>query len=252
MVRVASIALASPLLGGTIKSAALSRFAWAFGTAVDAGMDARKAIRLGLRSTQNRFYQSHESSIATSIGRGQDFHTALSRTDAFPSDFLQAVQIGERTGELTESLKRLSEDYREQSEINLRRVGQITAFGIFITVGSVMGFSILLMYASYLGTLSEALKGQAVTLEQIRKGQQTANPVTAARNNMVKDFVENNEDFKQIESIYQHLGRYNEMTPDKFLNGLFPEPGMSNGAARKASREQSYHDNAANGGSRDR
>ena len=229
------IALAVPLLGGTIKSLALSRFAWAFGTAVDAGMNAQKAIRLGLRSTQNRFYQVHESSIAKSVANGKDFFTALRQTDAFPNDLLQAVQAGERTGELTESLERLSDDYREQSEINLRRIGQLSGFGIFITVGTMMGFSILLMYASYLGTLSEALKGQAVTLEQIREGQQTTNPVIATRNEMLKDFVENNKDFKQIESIYQSLGRYNKMTPNEFLDSLGPDPERSSEGEGKTS-----------------
>lgn len=232
------IALAVPLLGDTIKSLALSRFAWAFGTAVDAGMNAQKAIQLGLRSTQNHFYQVHESSIATSIADGKDFFTALNETDAFPNDLLQAVQVGERTGELTESLERFSEDSWEQSVINLRRFGQISGFGIFITVSSLMGFSILLMYASYLGTLSDALKGQAVTLEQIREGQQTTNPVIAKKNEMLKDFVENNEDFKQIESIYKHLGKYNEMTPNEFLDGLFPEPPRSSEGAGKTNSEQ--------------
>ena len=246
------VALAVPLLGGTIKSLALSRFAWAFGTAVDAGMNAQKAIRLGLHSTQNRFYQVHESSIATSVAAGKDFFTALSQTDAFPHDLLQAVQVGERTGELTESLERLSDDYWEQSVINLRRVGQISGFGIFITVSSLMGFSILLMYASYLGTLSDALKGQAVTLEQIREGQKATNPIIATRNEMLKDFVENNEDFKQIESIYKHLGRINEMTPNEFLDGLFPEPGRSNEGAGKTSSEQSSDGKAAGAGSRKR
>lgn len=246
------IALAVPLLGGTIKSLALSRFAWAFGTAVDAGMNAQKAIRLGLRSTQNRFYQIHESSIAKSVADGKDFYTSLRQTDAFPNDLLQAVQAGERTGELTESLQRFSDDYWEQSVINLRRVGQISGFGIFITVGTLMGFSILLMYASYLGTLSDALKGQAVTLEQIREGQQTTNPVIATRNEMLKDIVENNKDFKEIESIYKLLGKYNEMTPDKFLDSLFPEPQRSFEDASKNSDDQRSSGKAPNPGSRDR
>ncbi len=220
------IALAIPLLGSTIKSLALSRFAWAFGTAVDAGMNAQKAIRLGLRSTQNLFYQKHEADIVTSVADGKDFFTSMKQTDAFPTDLMQAVQSGERTGKLTESLERLSEDYREKSALNLRRIGQLSGFGIFITVGTLMGFSILLMYASYLGTLSDALKGNAITLEQIREGQvaETTNPVIAKRNEMVKDFVENNEDFKQIESIYNVLGRYHEMTPDEFLDAIVPEP----------------------------
>lgn len=233
------IALAVPLLGSTIKTLALSRFAWAFGTAVDAGMNASQAIRLGVRSTQNRFYQMHESSISTAVAGGQDFYTALRRTAAFPNDLLQAVQTGERTGELTESLERLSDDYREQSVIDLRRIGQISGFGIFITVSTLMGFSILFMYGSYLGSLSDALKGQTLTLEEIREGQQTtSNPVVATRNEMVKDFVENNEDFKQVESIYKHLGKYNEMTPDEFLDGLFPEPNRSRGGADKTNGKQ--------------
>ena len=230
------IAFAIPVLGSTIKTLSLSRFAWAFGTAVDAGMNAQNAIRLGLRSTQNRFFQVHEPSIAKSVASGKDFFTALSQSDAFPDDLLQAVQTGERTGELTESLRRLSDDYWEQSEINLRRVGQISGFGIVVMVGSMMGFSILLMYASYLGTLSDALKGQALTLEQIRDGQTTTNPVIAVRNEMVKDFVENNKDFQQIETIYKHLGKYNEMTPNEFLDGLFPEPGRTNKATRESGK----------------
>lgn len=220
------MALAIPLLGSTIKSLALSRFAWAFGTAVDAGMNAQKAIQLGLRSTQNRFYQKHEPEIVTSVSGGKDFFTSMKQTDAFPTDLMQAVQSGERTGKLTESLERLSEDYREESALNLRRIGQLSGFGIFITVGAMMGFAILFMYASYLGTLSDALKGQSITLEQIRQGQQveTTNPVIAQRNEMVKDFVENNEDFKQIESIYNVLGRFDEMTPDEFLDAIVTEP----------------------------
>ena len=245
------MAMTIPLVGSTIKELALSRFAWAFGTAVDSGMYAAQAMQLGLRSTQNRYYQSHEPEIATSLAAGEDFFSALHRTDAFPPDLLQTVRTGELTGELTEGLERLSDDYQEQSAINLRRIGQISGFGIFTAVGGVLAFSVLFMYAGYLGTLSEALSGQSITLEQIRadqiqlttspfkdrveptgepiKGQKdekkpNKNPILATRDAMVKDFVENNEDFKQIESIYQTLGRFNEMTPDEFLDSIAPDP----------------------------
>jgi type II secretory pathway component PulF len=57
-----------PLVGGTIKELALSRFAWAFGAAVDSGMSAVQAVRLGLSSTRNRYYESHERRIAAALG----------------------------------------------------------------------------------------------------------------------------------------------------------------------------------------
>jgi len=238
-----------PLVGSTIRELALSRFAWAFGTAVDTGMNAVKAVQLGLNSTQNRYYQSRGPEIEASLGNGEDFFSAMHRTNAFPADLLQTIRAGELTGELTEGLQRLSDDYQEQSAINLRRIGQISGFGIFLTVGSVMACSILLMYASYLGSISEALTAPMLTLEQIRSdqalitsnspvaepGQPTdepaaeapapsSNPILATRDKMLKDFVENNKEFKQIESIYGILGRYNEMTPDEFLDAIVPEP----------------------------
>ena len=251
-------AMMIPLLGSTIKELALSRFAWAFGTAVDTGMNAVKAMQLGLRSTQNRYYQSREPDIATSLAAGEDFFSALHRTDAFPPDLLQTVRTGELTGELTEGLQRLSDDYQEQSALNLRRIGQITGFGIFMTVGSVLAFSVLFMYAGYLGMISDALSGHSLTLEQIRadqvelssrpltvdspatgdpgeeqkdEDQPNKNPIIATRDAMVKDFVENNEDFKQIESIYQTLGRFNQMTPDEFLDSIAPNPATQQNEA---------------------
>jgi type IV pilus assembly protein PilC len=245
------MAMTIPLVGSTIKQLALSRFAWAFGTAVDSGMSAVQAMQLGLSSIQNRYYQSHERQIATSLAAGEDFYSALHRTDAFPPDLLQAVRTGELTGELTEGLGRLSDDYQEQAAINLRRIGQISGFGVFTAVGGVLIASVLLMYGNYLGMVSDALKGQSLTLEQIRadqaqmtialsndqekttgeriraqsgEAQPNDNPILATRDAMVKDFVENNEDFKQIESMYQTLGRFDEMTPDEFLDSIAPDP----------------------------
>lgn len=244
-------AMAIPLVGSTIRQLALSRFAWAFGTAVDSGMSAVQAMRLGLGSIQNRYYQSHERRIAASLAAGEDFFSALHRTDAFPADLLQAVRTGELTGELTEGLGRLSDDYQEQAAINLRRIGQISGFGVFTAVSGALIASVLMMYGNYLGMVSEALRGQSLTLEQIRADQNrmTAalsdhqemttgeriraqggeappndNAILATRDAMVKDFVENNADFKQIETIYETLGRFNKMTPDEFLDSIAPDP----------------------------
>ena len=223
------VALGIPLLGSTLRTMALSRFSWAFGAAVDSGMNAQRAIQLGLRSTRNPYYAAQESSVLQAVATGQQFHTALEQTDAFPEEFLHAVQVGEQTGELTESLGRLSDDYREQSSLNLRRISQISGFGIFVGVGTMICFSIMLMWANYLSMMNEAVNAQTATLEQIRAGQKADNPMIAARNEIVKDFVDNNEDFKQFESIYRHLGDYGTMSPDEFLDGLLDSATPSGG-----------------------
>ena len=40
------------------------------------------------------------------------------------------------------------------------------------------------------------------------------------RDRMVKDFVENNDDFGKVKSIYSTLGRFNELTPNEFLDAI--------------------------------
>ena len=70
----------------------------------------------------------------------------------------------------------------------------------FLTVGSLLGFSILFMYAGYLGMVSDALSGQSLTLAQIRqdqlqltrspvedRGQPSDEPIPAATLVLVRD-----------------------------------------------------------------
>lgn len=216
----AQIALRMPLLGHAVRTLALSRFTWSFGTAVDSGMDAGRAIRLAVRSTQNRYYTVHEESIAETIRQGDEFHVALEETNVFPRHLIEAVQFGELTGDLPESLERLSDDYREQSELSLKRISQVTGFLIFCLAAALTGTAVILMYANYLGTLNEALQAPMAAAERIEDGEKTTNPIIAARDEAVKEFVENNEDFKQIESIYKHLQNINTQDPNEFLDGF--------------------------------
>lgn len=216
----AQIALRMPLLGQAVRTLALSRFTWSFGTAVESGMDAGRAIRLAVRSTQNRYYTVHEEAIAETVRQGDEFYVALDETSAFPRDLIEAVQFGELTGDLSESLERLSDDYREQSELSLKRISQVTGFLIFSLAAALTGTAVILMYANYMRTLHEALQPPMAAAEQIEQGEKTTNPVIAARDEAVKDFVENSEDFKQIESIYNHLQNINTQDPNEFLDGF--------------------------------
>lgn len=214
------LALRIPLLGNAVKTLAISRFTWAFGTAIESGMDAKRAVRLGVRSTQNHYYMSRENSICEMVGQGHEFHTALLGAGVFPEDVLQAVQVGELTGELPESLDRLSDDYRERAEFSLRKIGQVTGFLVFVMVAAVIGMVVIVMYANYLGTLNEALNNPLGTVEQIQHGEKSSNPITAVKNEAVKNFLENNEDFKTIRSAYENLHNFNSVSPEEFLDGF--------------------------------
>lgn len=213
------LALRIPLVGNTIKTLCLSRFAWSFGMAIEAGMDAQRAIRLGVRSTDNFFYTAHEEEIAQSVAAGNDFYSSLQRTGAFPDDLLQAVDVGEVTGEITESLERLSDDYREQAEIALKRISQIGAFLVSMFTAGIIILLVVLMYMNYLGTLYDAVSDSSNPLQQIERGEKSSNPVTAARNDLVKKIMER-EDMKKITGTYEALGKADELHGHKLLDAI--------------------------------
>lgn len=213
------LALRIPLIGKTIRIMSLSRFAWSFGMAIESGMDAQRAIRLGVRSTDNQLYISNEDSIAECVGQGNDFHTALRQTDDYPDDFLQAVEVGELTGEITESLERLSDDYREQAEILLRRISQVCGFLVSLFVAIVVIFLIVLMYMNYLGTINDAISNTSGTLQRIESGEKSTNPYTAASDAMVKKIMES-KDMKQITNMYEAMGRAGDLHGHDLLDAI--------------------------------
>lgn len=236
-----------PLVGSTWERMATSRFAWSFGTAIDAGVDAVHAVRLGLRGSHHHPFQLHEQEIVQSIERGNSFESSFRQTGVFPTDFLQAVSIGERTGRVTESVQRLSEDYEEQSALSLRRLGQVSGIVVSLSVFALIGVSILAMYAGYMGEVAEALNANTATISELRDTESGSgesspdNSILQTRDRMVKDFVENNEDFQKIESIYTQLGRFGEVSNNEFLDGLLgktPAQQRAERARREREAEQ--------------
>ncbi len=69
-----------PVVGTTLQTMALARLSWTLSLALNAGIDARRAIRMALQSTQNRYYTQHIDKAEAVIVRGGQFHEALRRT----------------------------------------------------------------------------------------------------------------------------------------------------------------------------
>ena len=149
------IARRIPLIGSTIESLALSRFAWTMSVAENAGMSAQEIGQLSLRSTQNYYYRRLEPDVEKSLKRGQSFYQTFDQTDSFPQEFLLYIDNGEVAGELSESMERASKDRQQHAERNLQIIGTVGFMLTFIFVALVVGGTVIWMYSMYLGTLND-------------------------------------------------------------------------------------------------
>lgn len=147
-----------PLVGKTIESLALSRFAWTMSIAENAGMNALDIARMSLQSTQNFFYQRLVDPICKSLQKGSAFSAAFRQTDSFPEEFLIYVENGESAGMLAESMDRASKDLQTRAENNLKLLGTIGFVCVFITVALIIGTVVIMMAKKfYLDPINDLL-----------------------------------------------------------------------------------------------
>ncbi|MCH2183723.1 MAG: type II secretion system F family protein [Mariniblastus sp.] len=140
------IARRIPLVGKTIESLALSRFAWTMSVAENAGMNPVETAQLAVRSTQNYYYERLEEPLCEDLQRGQSFVRAMRSTDSFPDDFLLMVDTGEIAGELAETMDRASQEHQNRAENNMKMIGTIGFIGMLLFVGLIVGCLIIFMY----------------------------------------------------------------------------------------------------------
>jgi type II secretory pathway component PulF len=146
-----------PVLGKALQTVALARMAWALHLTLNTEMDVRRALRLSLRATRNARYTDQAKVIEAEITAGHTIHEALLGAGCFPVDFLDAVAVGEQSGELVESMGRLSKLYHDQARVALAALNVVAGFGVYAAVAVVIIWLIFRLAGFYFGTLNEVL-----------------------------------------------------------------------------------------------
>lgn len=152
-------AMRVPMLGDVLQTLALSRLAWSLHLTLDTGMELRRALKLSLRSTQNAHFLRHATTIDKAVSRGESLHEAFLATDAFPLDFLDALQTGEQSGKVVETMGLLSRQYQERAQAATRVLTMLAGFAVWCVIATLIVLLIFRVFSFYLGAINDALKG---------------------------------------------------------------------------------------------
>ncbi len=148
-----------PMLGKCLEMMALSRMAWSLAMANNSGMDPRRSVKLALRSANNPYYNSFQRKIDDLLAHGAEIHEALTRSGAFPAEFLDVVSTGEVSGTLPESLLRLSEDYRKRAQSSSGMLTVLASFAVWGVVAVIIIAAIFRFAMFYLNAINPATYG---------------------------------------------------------------------------------------------
>lgn len=148
-----------PVLGPQLQTLSLSQLAWTMHLTFDAGMDLLPALPLCLRSTRNARYTDHIPQVLASVRSGEEISEAFAETRAFPRDFLDSLEVGERSGRLPETMEILSGQYQDQAQRALTALTVLAGFAVWGLVATIIIVLIFRLAMFYLNTINSALEG---------------------------------------------------------------------------------------------
>lgn len=109
-----------PGINRLIKEVEVSRFGFLLGTLLEAGIPIIEALDSLKKATSFNFYKKFYSYVSESVTEGQSIETSFKKykktKKLIPSPIQQMVFASEKSGNLSETLKKIGEIYEEKTE----------------------------------------------------------------------------------------------------------------------------------------
>jgi type IV pilus assembly protein PilC len=146
-----------PIIGGALRDLAVARFAWTLHMTLSVAVEVKRALSLSLASTQNVVFMDREPAILEVVGKGHPISEALAAARLFPTELLNAVQVGEESGRLAETLAVVARQQLEAARRTFSFLTKVAGRGVWVFVVIVMILLIARLFGGYLDTLNQAL-----------------------------------------------------------------------------------------------
>jgi type II secretory pathway component PulF len=136
------VALARARLGGTL------------GVAFDSGLSPGKALELAVEAADHPSWAGRLAEAKRQLRAGKSLRVVLADWPDLASEFLVAVDHGETTGQLPETLSRQAVVDREDGQNLIIRTLGVLAAGLWALSAAAIAYTVFRMYAGYLSLLN--------------------------------------------------------------------------------------------------
>ena len=153
------LVLRIPVIGAAIRTLAVSRFAWTLHLTMGVAIEVKRALAFSLASTHNAEFTSKIPLVQAAVSRGDSIYDALDSTKVFPIEILHAVQVGEESGRLVESLDVIARQQLEEARRALAILTRVAGNGVWCLVAAFIIVLIFRLFSSYLHMYDQFLPG---------------------------------------------------------------------------------------------
>ncbi len=135
-----SWALKLPLFGPFTVSRSVLAFSQTLSVLLENGITAAEALRMTEKQITNVVHRRAFDEATARVLEGEALSTSLQRTGCFPALVLDQLAVGENTGNIVPSLKKISMAYQKSISSQLNVFTKVIASGVLLTVFVFVGF----------------------------------------------------------------------------------------------------------------
>jgi type II secretory pathway component PulF len=149
------VKLKIPLYGPVAEAHFFAQFAATLSNLVGNGIPLHKALQLVNQATSNKYVKTLLKRVTEAVGEGGLLSRSMARAGWFPPLLMDMVAVGEQTGDLPESLGKVSERYDKELNVKIARLTSLINPIIIIIMALVVGAVIY----SILSGIFQAIQG---------------------------------------------------------------------------------------------
>jgi type IV pilus assembly protein PilC len=143
-----------PVIGPVFTNTALARLSMTLSMMLGAGVDAKKSVRDSVLSTGNFYYISGLEKMMQLVEKGHSLSEILDAPKVLPDEFIQTVEVGELSGNDSESLERMAVQYGEKARLSLKQLAVTAGFAIWFMIAAMIITVIFTIFLQYLAILN--------------------------------------------------------------------------------------------------
>ncbi|MFA5770465.1 MAG: type II secretion system F family protein [Patescibacteria group bacterium] len=132
-----------PVFGRIISVSALVEATRTLAILIGAGISILDALAIVVDATENSVYQQAFLTVSHKVEKGLSMGTALEQEEIFPPILVQMSQVGEQTGNLDDTLLRLSKYFEMESEMATKTMTTLIEPMILVVLGVGVGFLVM-------------------------------------------------------------------------------------------------------------
>ena len=138
--------LRAPIIGDVMTKIAVGRFCSTMSTMMSSGVAILEALNICAASSGNVQIEEFVLNVKEEISKGSTFADPLAHGNLFPKMVVSMVAVGESTGTLDETLKKVTDIYDEEVDNAIAAMMSMIEPLMIVVIGGIVGFIVIAMY----------------------------------------------------------------------------------------------------------